>query len=187
MSSKGKMTTRSVKFEITLEKLSVKFEGDLHFAEKVQADITGALNTLASAQQRMIGPAKPASSAPPPAPSRKSSSRKRRQSTNGGIDPAIVDGLPEAENNGNSDAASVIEVNPPRLKRSGSGARDLITSLKDEGLFSERQTNASIRAALAKKGHTFQSNEINPVLVRLTRQNILKRDKHGEQWVYFSE
>ena len=54
------MTSKSVKFEISLEKLTVKFEGDIQFAEKVQSDITGALNTLASAQQRMIAAPKPA-------------------------------------------------------------------------------------------------------------------------------
>lgn len=76
----------------------------------------------------------------------------------------------------------------PRARRSSGGQTTLLTALKDESFFTAKRTISDIRAELAKKGHTFKSNEISPSLVALTRDQVLKREKNGEgQWIYFAE
>ena len=58
------MTTNAskrIKFSISLKELSVSFEGDVQSAERMQQEITGALHTLASAQNRLLNPGQPAS------------------------------------------------------------------------------------------------------------------------------
>jgi predicted transcriptional regulator len=59
--------------------------------------------------------------------------------------------------------------------------------LKTDGFFSERRTIGEIREALSRKGHSFGSNEISPILVSLTKKELLQREKNAEdQWVYYS-
>lgn len=183
------MATKDVKFEISLEKLVVKFEGSVELAEKMQTEVTGALNTLASAQNRLIGAGKPASPPVIVIPSSRKPSRRRRSSSNGGIDPAIVEGLPDANVNADPNSDGLDATAGRRsARRAGGAIVPLITDLKSDGLFASKQTNASIREALARKGHTLKSNEVNPVLVSLTRQGILKREKNSDdQWVYFCD
>ena len=183
------MTTKNVKFEISLKELIVKFEGSIDQAKEFQGEVTGALNSLASTQARMLGSVKPvAQPAATASTTRRSPRRRRSSSSTGGIDPAIVDGLPEPTGTGNGDAP-VIDVSPGRIRRNGAGTTTLVLDLKADGMFVTKQKIAAVREALAKKGHTFQSNEISPILVSLTKKGDLKRDKDPTdgRWVYYAE
>lgn len=177
------MSTKNIKFEISLKELVVKFEGSIDQAKDFQGQVAGAQNSLASVQGRMLAPPTKVDSSQGTAPLSNSRKTRKRRPSAVGIDPAIVEGLPEAGTDGDP-ADSVIDVTPTR-KRTGTGTTDLIVALKSEGFFLQKRTNASIREELARKGHTFKSNEINPVLVKLTQKNVLKRDKNGDQWIYF--
>lgn len=175
---------KSIKFEISLEKLTVKFEGDIQTAQLIQNEVTGALNTLASTQTRMLGPGKP-----PVAPtvvevkSRRRGRRRAGGATPPGIDPAILDAEVAAGGNGDTPEAAA-----PRARRTGSGQSVLIEGIKQDGFFSEKRTISEIREALARKGHTFQSNEVSPCLVSLTKKGTLKREKSADgQWLYYAE
>jgi hypothetical protein len=186
-------TKKSVKFEFSLKELTFKFEGDVQIAERIGGEITGALNTLASSQRLLTSGTKPATPAAPATTVLVEGSRRRRRRRGGGaaagIDPAIIDGITET-NGSNGDGATDVDEEPRRAatRRPGAGPSVLITTLKAEGFFATKQTNATIREALANKGHTFKSNEINPVLVYLTKQGQLKREKTADdQWTYFAD
>lgn len=182
------MSSKSVKFEIELQGLKVKFEGDIQIAERVQGEITNAIQSLASAQTKMLSAGKPPAAAAPVQIEGGGSRRSRRRSRRGGaaggtgIDPSIIDGATvEANGDGDADAGDV------RRRRSGAGQSGLVTALKDDGFFGSKRTISDIRGALGKKGHSFKSNEISPTLVALTQQEILQREKNDkDQWVYFA-
>lgn len=181
------MSSKSVKFEISLEKLTVKFEGDIQFAERVQGEITGALNTLASAQQRMLAGPSPANipvvELVPPA--RRGRRRRRGGSGTPGIDPGVLDGLNGSDSNGAGDG---VEADGGRRTVRGGGPSSLIHELKSSGFFGTKRTIGAIRDALAMKGHTLKSNQISPTLVSLTRESVLKREKNPQkQWIYFAD
>lgn len=183
------MASRSVKFEISLKELSVKFEGDIQTAERMHTQITGALNSLASAQNKLLSSGQAATAAPPVEVT-STRRRRRRAKKVEGIDPSILDadvvsgnGAESVGNddNGNGSAPS------RRPRRSGAAQTELLTRLKTEGFFGDRRTIGEIRAALGRKGHTFASNEISPSLVALTKKEVLRREKNPEgQWVYYS-
>jgi hypothetical protein len=178
------MASKTVKFEVELRGLRVKFEGDIQIAEKFSGEIAGAINNLASAQQKLL-PAPQRQAAHQPAQiegGRRGGRRRKRTAAGGGIDPAIIDGATVDPNgDGDADAGEV------RRRRSGAGQSGLVTALKDDGFFSSKRTISDIRGALGKKGHSFKSNEISPTLVALTQQEILQREKNDkDQWVYFA-
>ncbi|SRR6266852_3512521 len=175
-------TGKSVKFEICVKELVVKFEGDIQSAERMHGEVAGALTSLASAQRLLTAPPKP-----PPTPAivtvgsaggRRRS--RRRAAVNAGTEAANSDGVAAPE----SDAGANDEGRQSRR----SGAATLITQLKEEQFFNAKRSISEIRQELAKKGHNFQSNEISPVLLSLTQQEVLKRDKDAglNQWVYFA-
>jgi hypothetical protein len=182
------MASKSVKFEISLKELKVTFEGDIQTAEKMQGQITGALNSLASAQNRLLS-AK-GEQPPPPivvqAPSKRGRRRRSGAGNSSSIDPSIIDATTVGENGDREQAAS----EPTRPRRAPSGNQHgLIASLKGEGFFGAGRSIGDIRAELARKGHTFKSSDISPALVRLTKEGALKRDKDAQlnQWVYFTD
>jgi hypothetical protein len=177
--------SKSVKFEISLEKLTVKFEGDLQVAERVQGEITNALNTLASAQNRMLAAPKAAAPVLDTGVNGGGHRRRRRRKTagsgNGGIDPAILDGVAVDEEEESAGA----ETTESRRSSAGDQAA-LIGALKTSGFFSERRTLGAIRAELERRGHSFKSSDLSPTLVRLTRNETLQREKaSNNQWVYY--
>lgn len=176
------MATRSVKFEISIEKLSVKFEGDIQMAEQMQSQITGAINNLASAQNRLLAPSRPSAASPAVEvlPSRRR--RKRRKSTDD-VDTSILD----AEVVSPSDASDASGDSAPPRRRTGAAPTALVTALKTEKFFDDRRTLGDVRMALSQKGHTFTSQDVNPILVRLTQDGVLKREKNAaKQWVYYA-
>ena len=183
------MASRSVKFEISLKELTVKFEGDIQTAERMQTQITGALNTLASAQNKLLTSGQPAATTALPETT-VARRRRRRSKKAEGIDPSVLEadvlsgvGATSESNNGNGDRSS----EPRRARRSGGGAQPLIESLKSEGFFGERRNIADVRAELSRKGHTFPSRDISPALVRLTKKRVLQRQEAADgQCSYFA-
>jgi hypothetical protein len=189
------MSSKSVKFEISLKELKVTFEGDIQTAERMQGQITGAINSLASAQNRMLSPATQTPSASPVLPAAAGTRRRRRRSTAapaGGIDPAILDGavVPENGDGAGTNGDHGADATTRRARRTpGGNQTGLISDLKNEGFFGAKRSIGDIRGELARKGHTFQSNEISPTLTKLTKERVLKRDKdeQSSQWVYHAE
>ncbi|HEX3534231.1 MAG TPA: hypothetical protein VHT23_08415 [Gemmatimonadaceae bacterium] len=178
------MSSRSVKFEISLKELSVKFEGDIQTAERMQNQITGALNSLASAQNKLLVSGQQATTAPTPAVSL--GRRRRRTKKTEGIDQSILEADVVAgegttgESNVSGDGASETR----RVRRSGAGAQTLLERLKAEGFFSTPRSIADMRAELSRKGHTFESRDISPALVRLTKKEVLQREATADGWSY---
>jgi hypothetical protein len=181
------MASKTVKFEIELKGLRVKFEGDVQIAERFSGEIAHAVNNLASAQNRLLP--SPHSNTPQAQMTdggvRRGVRRRKRSAPapgatgTKGIDPAVIDGATVVDENGTDSTQ-------PRRRRTGAGPSALIVTLKDEGFFGEKRAIGDIRAALGRKGHTYQSNEVSPTLVSLTQQAILQREKNDEgQWVYF--
>jgi hypothetical protein len=85
-----------------------------------------------------------------------------------------------------SDDAATGEGGTPR-RRTGAATTALLTTLKSENYFTERRTLGDVKGALGQKGHTLKSQDISPVLVRLTQDGVLKREKNpAKQWVYFA-
>jgi hypothetical protein len=176
------MASKSVKFEISLEKLVVKFEGDIEFAERFQGEITGALNALSSTQTKLLSQASPPQGDLDVATA-KAKRRRRRRTSNAdsatGLED-IVDGtvIDDTAGEGSTDASGA--------KRTGAGTSARIVALKDEGYFATKRTLGAIKTALAAKGFTYKSGQITPVLVQLTQTGVLKREKSPQnQWIYF--
>jgi hypothetical protein len=175
------MINRKVKFKISIKELSVEFEGDIQTAERIQQQVTGAINNLATAPNRLIssGQQHPSTDVIDVSPARR---RRRRRSSavEGGREEGASAQVPGA--NGGEDSSNRKAVRP------GEGQKALISALVSSGFFSKQRTVGDIRAQLSKKGHSFKSNEISPTLGRLTREGILQRDMGAtNQWVYFTE
>jgi hypothetical protein len=185
--------TKSVKFEISMKELKVSFEGDIQTAERLHGQVTGALTSLASAQGRVLtaGAATPQGAVlSEPSVSNGRRRRRRRSGTPAGIDPSVLQDAAGAPPN--ADAAEPAEVageTPRRPRRNGGSPTSLIMSLSGEGFFASRRSIGDVRGELAKKGHSFASSDISPVLVKLTKDGSLKRDQDSKlnQWVYFVE
>jgi hypothetical protein len=167
----------------------VKFEGDVQVAERLQGDISSALTSLTSAQNKLLTAGKPA---PTPAAASagevRASGRKRRRKRGAGategIDESILEGQVESgdeldptEVNGNGNGAAA--------RREGAGAGSLLSNLKTEGFFKEKRTMGDIRERMAAKGHTFAPSDVSAPLVRAAQSGLLKREKNSaKQWVY---
>lgn len=183
------MATRSVKFEISLKELTVKFEGDIQTAERMQSQITGAINSLASAQNKMLASGQQA--APTPAPEIIGGRRRRRRGKKvEGIDASVIDadvvstdGVASDGNNGNGDGSA----EPRRARRSGEGPQPLIERLKSDGFFAGPRTISDVRAELSRKGHVFPSRDISPALTRLTKKGFLQRQSTTDGWSYSAQ
>jgi hypothetical protein len=67
---------------------------------------------------------------------------------------------------------------------------DLLLKLKNEGFFSVERTISQIRDALHAKGKIVKLTDLPPYLLKLVRNNILKRERKiidkKKVWVYFA-
>src|SRR5687767_10935743 len=130
------MSSKTVKFEINLEKLSVKFEGDVHTAERMQGEVTGALNMLASAQSKLLSAGQPSVTTAAPSIAlepRVTSRRRRRRRPTDGIDPSVLDG--DFPSNGHGQAAEAAGDGHASPRRSAGGVVALLRNLKADGFF----------------------------------------------------
>jgi hypothetical protein len=174
------MANSKIKFKISIKELSVEFEGDTQTAARIQEHVTGAINNLATAPNRLIGSGQqqPTMDIIDVSPTRRRR-RRRAKSTDSNSEgsPAELGSV-----DGGEDGST------RKLTRRSEGPTPLITSLVDEGFFGEPKTAGDIRGQLSKKGHSFKSNELSPILGRLTRSNVLRRDKNSDnQWAYFTK
>jgi hypothetical protein len=172
------MTNRKIKFKISIKELSVEFEGDTLTAERIQEQVTGAINSLATAPNRLVGSGQEqyTSNIIDVSPARRRRRRRTKAAENGGeASPAEVEAVIGGE-----------EGPARKATRRGEGQKQLITAFIATGFFGEPRTVGEIKEQLSKRGHSFKSNELSPSLGRLTREGILQRDKNDKQWVYFA-
>lgn len=85
-----------------------------------------------------------------------------------------------------STPASNGEANGERAPRTKSGSpRPLIDELKSQGFFAQDRAIGEVREELHTKGHAFQSSQLSPVMLAMTRQKSLARKKNEKgEWVY---
>jgi hypothetical protein len=87
-----------------------------------------------------------------------------------------------------SEDATDADEGATRRRRTGAATTALITTLKAEGFFGSRKTLGAVRGALSEKGHSLKSGDVSPILVRLTQDGVLKREKNAaKQWVYYAQ
>jgi hypothetical protein len=172
------MVNRKIKFKISLKELAVEFEGDIQTAERFQQQVTGAINNLATASNRLLssGQQQAATDVIDVSPTRRRRRRRPRSPETSGGEESATD-LAAAE--GGEEA-------PARKAARRDGQTTLINALVTAGYFSEPRTAGEIRDELRKRGHSFKSNELSPTLVRLTREEALERNRNNDnQWAYF--
>jgi len=88
-----------------------------------------------------------------------------------------------------SELEEIIKRKPERILSERKSTEDLITELKDEGFFNEERTMSQVRDALHAKGRIIQITDLPPYLLKMVRNNALKRVRKvvGKRkiWVYF--
>ena len=172
------MATHKVKFEMSVEKLTFKFEGDVEHGQRIQLGITKALGDLSSLQNGAMG--LPSSSPDakvidiPQLPSGgKSRRRKRRPQGENGAEGGDGDGISESGQES------------PR-KSSGTSPMQLLLELRKENFFEGGKSANDIVAHLATKGHTkMTTSTFTAQLQQLCKKSVLMRTKNSEDvWVY---
>lgn len=83
----------------------------------------------------------------------------------------------------------IMEKKPKMVLPGKKSTDDLLMELKNEGFFDEEKTLSQIRDALHAKGRIVRITGLPPYLLKLVRNNVLKRvrkvvDKK-KVWVYF--
>jgi len=61
---------------------------------------------------------------------------------------------------------------------------DLLMHLVDEGFFKKPKDLATVKAALAERGHVYPVTTLSPALLRLVRRRYLRRIKQDTRWFY---
>lgn len=84
----------------------------------------------------------------------------------------------------------IIKKKPKITLSEKKGTEDWIIELKDEGFFNEEKTISQIRDALHAKGRIVKITDLPPYLLKLVRNNVLKRVQKvigkKKNWVYFA-
>lgn len=84
----------------------------------------------------------------------------------------------------------ILKKGPRRILRKGKSTEGLLIELKSEGFFREERTMSQIRDALHAKGRIVKLTDLPPYLLKLVRDNVLKRKRKligkRETWVYFA-
>ncbi len=158
---------RKVKFEIQIQGFSVKFEGDEDQAQTAVIQVGQGLAGLASLPGQMLH-------------------------TNGSDSSAKqIAGLASAQDGAEGSGAlegtkAEKAVKAPRARSpKGESPQTLIENLVNEGYFSQERSAEDIVKELSKKGFTYGSGAISTPLTRLTRKNIILRDKKdGKHFLY---
>ena len=155
------MASSKIKMKLSLKELTIEFEGDRETAEKIGVSITKTLDGLKSAPEAVIGdgPAQlPLAALDVTATERR---RKKRSSSSRG--------------SGDADGSA----------RNGS-IPDAVTRLRDDGYFDEPRRVKDLIGKFGELGHSYKVGDLSPVLIRLTRTNVLARAKNKQtnQWEY---
>jgi hypothetical protein len=168
------MASNKVKFEMSLEKLSFKFEGDYEKGQHLQQGISRTFGDLAKLQHQASGADYPGETKLlEAAVTERRPVRHRRRRT-----------VAESEHGAATDNDDSGEPGP--RKSSGVSIKELVLALKGQQFFETARTNAQVTAELNKKGHTHvRENHLTSTLKRLCTSDILKRDQNSEGiWVY---
>lgn len=170
------MATNKVKFEMMLEKLTFKFEGDYEKGQQLQQGITRTFGDFARLQHQASGADYPndLKSATATVVETRTARRRRRRSAATGDEASPADG----EANGES---------VPR-KSSGISVKQLLLDLKAQGFFAEPRMNSQVVAELNKKGYThIRDNHLTSPLKRLCTAEVLRREQNSEGvWTYLT-
>ncbi len=162
-----------VKFELSVEKITFKFEGDQDTGQAVNRAMNHTLGSLIEAQNRVIDitpepsvPALPAATALP----RRRRRNKAKMATNG---QPVAQGSPA-----NGDPASG---KPVRQRRShGSSFRDQAYLLIGQGHFSQPRTANELMAELSRRGHHYDPKNVASDLLWLTKKHYLSRNRNED-------
>ncbi len=154
---------RKVKFEIQIQGFSVKFEGDEEQAQTAVIQVGQGLAGLAGLPGQML------------------------HTTGSNGQPQQVTGPVSTL----SDSSGINEAKERTVKTSrarspkGESPQSLIENLVNEGYLSEDRSAEDIVKELSKKGFTYETGAISTPLTRLTRKNIISRDKKdGKHFLY---
>lgn len=167
-----------VKYELSFEKLTFKFEGDRYTGQAVNRSMNRTFGSLLEAQNRVIDitpeepinqPALP--SAPVAVPLRRRRHRARPKPAANGESPSHI----AVDANGATDAKSA----KPRRYRS-EGFRTVAYRAIADGYFASHRTAAEIHDELAKRGFTFDPKNVASELTTLTKKGFLAREKNGD-------
>ena len=105
----------------------------------------------------------------------------------------LIEGTPQevaeliAKIEGSAPSKGKLNVSPGKLgnrNRSKSTISDLLMLLVDEGFFKKPKELASVKAALAERGHVYPVTTLSPALLRLVRRRYLRRIKQDARWFY---
>ena len=182
------MATNKIKFKMSIEKVTVEFEGDYEHGRALQQGINRTVSGLADLQNRAMGmedqnpnpklieQTKTSDSAPP-GRRRRGGGRRKSAAANG-------DGsTPETEASGDSEANGDTE-----RRSSGVSPTGLLVELRKGGFFSEKaRTSGDVLAELHRKGYSMlRANDLTYALRALTQKDVLRRDHDDQQnqWVY---
>jgi hypothetical protein len=166
-----------VKFELSLEKLTFKFEGDQSMGLAVNRAVNHTFGSLVEAQNRVIDvtPHEPEHPALPAVATVARSTSKHRyrrptRTTNGDASPEATDA------NGESSATKA-----PRGRRArGDSFREQLYVLLREKHFAKPQTATMLRDELSRRGHNYDPKNIASDLLWLVKKKFLSRQRNGE-------
>jgi hypothetical protein len=160
-----------VKFELSVEKITFKFEGD---QDTCQA-MNHTLGSLMEAQNRVIDvtPREPQRLFLPTVtgpPGRAARHRRRLMPDGTSFDEAAA---------ANSEVASA---RAPRVRRARSDSfRGQVYGLIQEGYFAEPRTATEIREELVRLGHRFDPKNVASDLLWLVKKKYLSRDENEDK------
>ena len=178
------MATNKVKFEMSIEKLTFKFEGDYEQGKVLQQGINQTMAGLAGLQGKAMGledqsrkmiEAKVTDASPP------SRSRKKRRATR----PEVVD--PTVASGEASDAGEPADEGAEPRRNTGVSPKAVVMDLRRTGYFETPRTSGEIKDELHRRGFSsMRPTDLTSPLGSLTRQEVLRRDKDEQrnQWVY---
>jgi len=82
------------------------------------------------------------------------------------------------------------EKKPKMVPSERKSTEELLIELKDTSFFDEKRTISQIRDALHTKGRIVKITDLPPYLLKLVRNDILKRERQSigkrKTWVYFA-
>jgi hypothetical protein len=167
-----------VKFEVSFEKFTFKYEGDHGTGLAVNRAMNHTFGSLIEAQNRVIDvtPQEPERLSLPavatvPGPSARRRHRRRPKQVTNGASPDETTEL-------NGDLASA---RAPRGRRvRGDSFREQIYVLIPEKYFTKPRMANEIREELSRRGHNFEAKNAASDLLWLVKKNFLSRQRNEE-------
>jgi hypothetical protein len=166
-----------MKLELSFEKFTLRFEGDSGTGHAVNRAVNQTLGSLMDVQNRVIDVtahegqrALPAASTPTAVPKRR---RPRPR-------PGAINGEGSTSQEADSDGESPQGKTSRSRRPQSQGFRAQTYRLLSEGYLSSPRSAAEIKAALSKRGFTFDIKNIASELTDFTKKEYLVRDKNDD-------